>query len=108
MTTFFDADDIEHIARLARVKIEGVELGTMGGELSHILSYVAKLQECDTAGVEPTAQVGALENAWRDDGAGKIPPHDPKVLTESFPKSRDGFLEVEAVFEEWATRYDHG
>ena len=100
MATFFDAKDIAHIARLARLKIEGVELGKMGQELSHILSYVAKLQGCDTADIEPTAQVGGLENAWRDDDASRLPPHDPKLLRDAFPKKRDGFLEVEAVFEE--------
>ncbi|MBI2624205.1 Asp-tRNA(Asn)/Glu-tRNA(Gln) amidotransferase subunit GatC [Candidatus Parcubacteria bacterium] len=98
MITFFDAKDIEHIAKLARLKIEGMELGAIGRELSHILSYVAKLQGCDTADIDATAQVGGLENQWRDDSASRLPPHNPKVLGEAFPKKRKGFLEVEAIF----------
>lgn len=68
-------------------------------DLGGILAYVAKLNALDTASVEPTAQVGDLENQWRDDGASRVPPHDPKLLRDAFPKKKDGFLEVEAIFE---------
>ena len=32
-----------------------------------ILGYVEQLAELDTSGVEPTYQVTALENVWRND-----------------------------------------
>ena len=68
-------EDVEHIARLARIKLrrpEGVgaptgvsgltdEVTKLTGELGSILTYVSKLNEIDTTGVEPTAQVTGLE-----------------------------------------------
>lgn len=95
-----DRKTVEHIAKLARLGLTDAEAPKTERELGGILAYVEKLQELDTSAVEPTAQVGGLENAWRDDDASRIAPHNPKLLRGAFPKKRDGFLEVEAVFEE--------
>ncbi len=59
--------EIEHIANLARLDLSDKELELYGGQLSDILSYIDYLQEVDTTGVEPTAQVTGLENVLRDD-----------------------------------------
>ena len=39
----------------------------MAGELSKILDHVAKIEELDLDGVEPTSHVVALENVLRPD-----------------------------------------
>jgi aspartyl-tRNA(Asn)/glutamyl-tRNA(Gln) amidotransferase subunit C len=60
-------NEIEHIANLARLELNDDELDLYGGQLSDILSYIDQLQEVDTAGIEPTAQVTGLENVLRED-----------------------------------------
>lgn len=94
-----DRTAVEHVAQLARIGMHEVDVGRFTVELGGILAYVAKLNALDTSSVEPTAQVGGLENQWRDDRASRVPPHDPELLREAFPKKKDGFLAVEAIFE---------
>ncbi|MCK5510843.1 Asp-tRNA(Asn)/Glu-tRNA(Gln) amidotransferase subunit GatC [Candidatus Parcubacteria bacterium] len=65
----FKKEEIQHIANLARLDLSDQELDTYGKQLSDILGYIEQLQEVDTEGVEPTAQVTGLENSWREDEA---------------------------------------
>ena len=58
---------VRHIAKLARLRISDAEVEKFGHELSSILDYVAKLQEVDTKGIEPTAQVTGLTDISRGD-----------------------------------------
>lgn len=60
-------DDVRHIAKLARLTLSEEEVEKLAGELTSILSYVDKLQEVNTEGVEPTAQVTGLTNSFRED-----------------------------------------
>ena len=60
-------DDVRHIAKLARLNLSDAEVEKFSKELSSILEYVEKLQEVDTEGVEPTAQVTGLHNSFRED-----------------------------------------
>jgi aspartyl-tRNA(Asn)/glutamyl-tRNA(Gln) amidotransferase subunit C len=60
-------DDVRHIAKLARLNLSDEEVEKFSKELTSILKYVDKLQEVDTKGVEPTAQVTGLTNAFRED-----------------------------------------
>ncbi len=59
--------EVEHVAHLARLHLSPEELGLMTRQLDTILSYVAKLDELDTTGVEPTTHAFAVTNALRDD-----------------------------------------
>lgn len=59
--------EIEHVAKLARLELTEEEITKYGEQLSGVLSYIDQLREVDTTGVEPTAQVTGLQNAWRED-----------------------------------------
>lgn len=61
------ADEVSHVAKLARLNLSAEEVDTMAGQLDRILSYVAKLDELDTQGIEPTTHVLSLHNAFRED-----------------------------------------
>lgn len=61
------ADEVSHVAKLARLNLSAEEVDTMAGQLDKILSYVAKLDELDTQGIEPTTHVLSLHNAFRED-----------------------------------------
>ncbi|MBU4360813.1 Asp-tRNA(Asn)/Glu-tRNA(Gln) amidotransferase subunit GatC [Candidatus Parcubacteria bacterium] len=60
--------EVQHIAKLARLDLSELEIKKYQDQLGEILDYVEKLQEVDTNGVE-TADGGTmdLENVWRDD-----------------------------------------
>ena len=60
-------EEVEHVARLARLALEPTELDELTGQLDAILGYVDKLNELDTEDVEPTAHAVPMENAFRED-----------------------------------------
>jgi aspartyl-tRNA(Asn)/glutamyl-tRNA(Gln) amidotransferase subunit C len=62
-----EREQVEHVARLARLQLTDVELERMAGELSGILDHVDRISELDLEGVEPTSHVIALENVLRPD-----------------------------------------
>ncbi len=48
-----DAETVKKLARLARLRVEPVEVEPLGQELSSILSWVEQLGTISTEGVEP-------------------------------------------------------
>ncbi len=60
-------DDVRHLAQLSNLQISDNEAESLRGDLENILGYIEQLSELDTSGEEPTYQVTALENVWRDD-----------------------------------------
>ena len=62
-------EEVEHVARLARLELTEQEKETFTGQLDAILSYVEKLNELDTSGIVPTAHAVPMENAFRADEA---------------------------------------
>ena len=59
--------DVVHVAHLARLGLDDVELARLEGQLNHILEQYAILAGLDTEGIPPTAQTIELENILRDD-----------------------------------------
>jgi aspartyl-tRNA(Asn)/glutamyl-tRNA(Gln) amidotransferase subunit C len=62
-----DRDQVLHVAKLARLKLEDAEVDRMAGELSDILDHVETMNELDLEGVEPTSHVVDLTNVLRED-----------------------------------------
>lgn len=59
--------EVEHVAKLARLELSEQEKEKLTDQLSNILTYVDKLNELDTKGVEPTSHVLDIKNVMRDD-----------------------------------------
>lgn len=62
-------EQVEKIARLARLKLSEEEMERYAGQLTDILNYVDVLKELDTTGVPETSQVTGLTNVTRKDEA---------------------------------------
>jgi aspartyl-tRNA(Asn)/glutamyl-tRNA(Gln) amidotransferase subunit C len=60
-------EEVEHVARLARLRFEEDELERLQGELSKIIDYIQQLGELDLSGLPPTAHAVALSNVFRED-----------------------------------------
>lgn len=73
------------MAELARLSLSNAELEKFQNQLSNILDYVELLNEVDTNGVEPTAQVTNLKNVMRADELRKEPLCSPEKLLECSP-----------------------
>ena len=91
-------EEVQHVARLAALRLSLEEMETMRAQLEHILDYIDMLKEVDVADVPPTAQVTELLNVMRTD---EVRPSMPRedVLANA-PDQRDGMFRVKAIFEE--------
>ena len=59
--------EVEQVAVLARVQLQGEELTRLAAQLDEILRYVQQLQAVATDAVEPTSHVLPLTNITRAD-----------------------------------------
>ena len=59
--------EVEHVARLARLHLTDEELERMRVQLDAILAYIDKLKALDVDGVEPTSHAVPLVNVMRPD-----------------------------------------
>ena len=91
------ADEVRRLARLARLELTEAELGTMTGQLSRIIEYVAQLQQVDTEGVEPLAHALDVHNVFRDDEP--VPSLPVAAVLANAPKRSGDFYSVPAVLE---------
>lgn len=61
------SDDVNYVARLARLSLAGEEAERMTRELQAVLGYVEHMNELELDDVEPTARVVDLVNQLRSD-----------------------------------------
>ena len=59
--------EVEHVAKLAQIRVSEEEKEKLAGELSVIIEFIDKLKGADIEGVEPTSHVLPLKNVMRDD-----------------------------------------
>ncbi len=90
-------DQVRNVAMLARLRLTPEEEEAMTSTLDAVLTYVAKLDELDTDGVEPTAHILDVGLSWRDDVVLNQPATD--ALLANAP-ARDGdFFRVPKIIE---------
>ena len=65
--TKISLQDVDHVARLARLELSAADKERMRSELDGILSYIDKLRALDTRDVEPTSHAVPVTNVMRDD-----------------------------------------
>jgi aspartyl-tRNA(Asn)/glutamyl-tRNA(Gln) amidotransferase subunit C len=80
---------VEHVAKLARLGLTPKEVEKFQTQLSNILDYVEQLNEVDTDAVEPTAQVTGLQNVMREDRAMPNALADPDELLKCSPLPKE-------------------
>lgn len=88
---------VEHIARLARLELTDEQKEHYRGQLSTILDHIAKLQELDTRRVPPTVSGSLSEMPLRTDEARPSLPTD--ALLANAPETDEGQFKVPPVFE---------
>ena len=88
-------EQVQHIARLARLRFSDEEIEGFTAQFNQIVAYVEKLDEVDTEGVEPMASVLEAVNVLRDDLAG--PMLSPAEALRNAPKKTEGFFSVPKV-----------
>ena len=88
-------EQVEHIARLARLQFSDAEKEMLSEELSQILQYMEKLNELDTEGVEPLSHPTEWVNIMRPDEV--QPSLTREEALKNAPSKQDGFFKVPKV-----------
>jgi len=90
-------EEVEHIARLARLELNAEQKALYRQQLSNILDYIAKLRELDTTSVPPTSGGGLTRMEFRADRsrAGL----STEALLHNAPETEDDQFKIPPVFE---------
>jgi aspartyl-tRNA(Asn)/glutamyl-tRNA(Gln) amidotransferase subunit C len=102
MTARVTQEDVERVAELAHLDLTPAETGSMLHDLNAILDHVAELNQLDTTGIAPLAQVSELKGAG---GASVLRPDDrlaslvrDEVMAQA-PETDGTFFKVPKVIE---------
>ena len=88
-------EEVRHVAKLSRLELSEEELKTLGGQLSQVLTYIEKLNELDTSGVEPMSHAVGVVNVFREDREGKSLGVEDAL--GDAPEKEEGFFKVPKV-----------
>jgi aspartyl-tRNA(Asn)/glutamyl-tRNA(Gln) amidotransferase subunit C len=91
-------EEVQHVARLARLQLSDEELERMREQLDAILAYVDKLRELDVEGVEPTSHAVPLVDVMRDDATS--PCLSQEAALANAPDRADEFFRVPRIIED--------
>ena len=91
-------EDVEHVARLARLALTPEELERMRTQLNAILVHIDALQAVNTDGVEPTSHAVPVVNVMRDDEP--TPCFPPELMLENAPDRSGEFFRVPRIIED--------
>lgn len=89
-------NDVLKLAKLARIELTSEEVDEFVGELNSILNYVEQLQNADTAGLEPTAQVTSQTSVMRADKVINYG-YAPAELLRLAPATEGALLKVRRI-----------
>jgi len=92
--------EVRYVAELANLNLSEAEVHKFQADLDEILGHVERLNEIDTTGVEPMAQVlyAAGDTAtWRADS--ERPPLGTDIALANAPQPGAGYFKVPKVIE---------
>lgn len=92
-------EQVQHIARLARVGLSEEDIGRFSEQLSDILEYFERLRQVDTEGVPPTAHTLSLHNVMRESDE-PAPPLDKESVLANAPVREGDYFRVKVILEE--------
>jgi aspartyl-tRNA(Asn)/glutamyl-tRNA(Gln) amidotransferase subunit C len=88
-------EEVQHIARLARIGLTGKEEGKFQKDIASVFGLIAELKEAKVEGGQVTAENRGV-NRSREDVA--VRQDDPSEIAKNFPSHKDGFNKVRSVF----------
>jgi aspartyl-tRNA(Asn)/glutamyl-tRNA(Gln) amidotransferase subunit C len=91
---------VQHIAELAKLKLNDAEIDRMTQQLSAILDHAARLQALDTDAIPPTASVVPLQNVMREDRVAPSMPRDDVLANAPDKDDRGEFFRVRAILKD--------
>jgi len=92
-----DKETVDKIAHLARLELTEDETVETIKDMNQILDFMAKLNELDTAGIEPLVYMTDEVNVFRDDEVKQV--ITTQEALQNAPKHNDEYFLVAKVIE---------
>ncbi len=90
-------EDVEHVAKLARLALTEEEKEIYARQLGRIIENFNELKEVDTTGVEPLAHALPIDNVMREDKI--VSPPGKELLLKTAPAEENGYFRVPKIGE---------
>ena len=90
-------NEVERVALLARLRLTSEEASQLTEQLGDILTYMDKLNQLDTANVEPFSHAGDGNNGFRQDQVTNQP--NAEALLANAPDRDATFFKVPKILE---------
>jgi aspartyl-tRNA synthetase len=88
-------EEVRHVAKLARLKLDDDEIELYQKDLNAILEYVETIGELDTRGIEPMTHVMSGENVWRADKP--VDADNSEMLLINAPERENNYFRVPKI-----------
>ena len=92
------ANEVKHVASLAKLEFTDEELQKFTGQMDEIINMVEQLGEVDTTDVPVTSTVTEEVNVMREDVA--VKGTDRTLLMKNVPEEKDGLIKGPAIIDE--------
>ena len=89
-------EEVQRIAKLARLGLSEKETEKFQKELSSIFDYVEELKKANISKVEAISHPFKIENVVREDKVGKDKT-DSRKLIELAPEIKEGYVKVKSI-----------
>jgi aspartyl-tRNA synthetase len=89
--------EVNHVAKLARLRLSGSEAKAYQRDLNSILEYMETLKELDTEETLPMSHVFTVKNVWREDTPGRT--KAAKSVLSNAPLKERGYYKVPRILE---------
>jgi len=91
-------DEVRHVARLARLDLDEVEMLCLQGELNALLGHFSDIQGIDVSGLAPSATAIDVQNAWAADATGEVLSRADAL--RNAPMAKAGLFVVPTIIED--------
>jgi aspartyl-tRNA(Asn)/glutamyl-tRNA(Gln) amidotransferase subunit C len=91
-------DEVRHVARLARLDLDEVEMLCLQGELNALLGHFSDIQGIEVTDMAPSTTAIDIQNAWAEDAAGEVLSRTDAL--RNAPLSKAGLFVVPTIIED--------
>lgn len=97
MANIISDETIEYVGILAKLELTEEEQEQAKSDMGRMLDYIDKMDELDTAGVEPMSHVFPMQNVFREDVVTNADMREQMLANA--PEKKNGMFVVPRTFE---------
>lgn len=92
------AEEVKHVALLARIGLTDAEVEKYRKDLSSVLEFFKELESLDLSVESLDPDPSRKKNDYREDCAEDFGATEKKTIMENIPETKDGYVKVRSVF----------